>query len=192
VSERDSQIPVRVVALEPSADGVSVKTTAGDASLLFIDGMSDVDRAMFEKLRSALFDGAPLTADVMGWIERAGRCEFRVAQDFELVDMTSINRPDTSWSFVDAYGHRHEWFDRATGLPATSYDPMAHYETPSLVWVKDATRYDEDGEPYDVGHRECRLCGEHVEPGRTSDAYQRLAPVYGLKRLQLVPVPLTP
>jgi hypothetical protein len=33
-------------------------------------------------------------------------------------DVTSLNRPDTSWLFVDAQGHEHQWYTAADGKPA--------------------------------------------------------------------------
>lgn len=89
----------------------------------------------------------------------------------EVIDVTSSHRPDTSWRFVDAAGHEHRWF--ADDQPAESYRSGAKYDVPTLVWVKDGVRYDEDGEPYDVGHNECLQCGEHVDPRYTADTTRR-------------------
>ena len=89
----------------------------------------------------------------------------------EPIDVTSASRPDTSWRVVDAHGHVHEWY--VDGTPATAYYPEANHETPTLVWVKDGEEYwEDDDEPHDVGHRECRQCGEHIEPRYTADTCQ--------------------
>jgi hypothetical protein len=87
----------------------------------------------------------------------------------ERLDVTSLHRPDTSWSYVDHAGHVHQWHV-AGGGPATSYDPSRAYETPTLVWVKDGEEWWEDAdEPHAVGHLECPQCGEHVQPRYMAD-----------------------
>jgi len=86
----------------------------------------------------------------------------------ELVDVTSLHRPNIRWSLTDATGHEHRWYDG--DRPATSYDPQRTYTVPTLIWVKDGEEYWEDSdEPHDIGHLECRLCGEHIQPGYTAD-----------------------
>lgn len=99
---------------------------------------------------------------------------FKVVRD-PPIDVTMLHRPDTDWVTVDRHGHEHRWFIR--GQPATSYDPSAHYDTPSLVWVKDGEEgYPDDDEPHDVGHHECRQCGQRIEPGYTADSMRRFIP----------------
>jgi hypothetical protein len=92
----------------------------------------------------------------------------------DLIDATSSHRPDTDWRIVDGAGHEHRWF--FGDKPATEYNPSARYSVPSLKWVVDGVAYWEDGEPYDVGHHECRVCREHIEPGYTADAYTQYVP----------------
>ena len=92
----------------------------------------------------------------------------------DLVEATSLHRPDTSWVFMDAAGHEHRWFSGAR--PAQSYTPSETYETPSLVWVHDGWGYYEDGERYELGHRECATCGERIEPRYTSDTVRQYVP----------------
>ena len=93
----------------------------------------------------------------------------------ELVDVTSLHRPDTSWQVIDAQGHEHCWY--VNGLPAGSYNPATTHETPTLVWIKDGEEYwEDDDEPHAVGHLECRQCGERLRPGYTADAYQVYVP----------------
>ena len=88
----------------------------------------------------------------------------------ELVDVTSNHRPDTSWHFTDAQGHEHRWY--VEGKPAATYHPEATHDTPTLVWVKDGVEYwEDDDEPHDVGHLECRQCGESIAPAYTADAW---------------------
>jgi hypothetical protein len=105
-----------------------------------------------------------------------------------MMDVTSIHRPDTDWSLVDSHGHGHRW--HADGVAVTSYDPRKHYDVPSLLWVKDGVAYYEDGEPYDVGHHECRQCGEHVEPRYTADTEQQM--VAGLRWYRINGQPVSP
>lgn len=103
----------------------------------------------------------------------AGQDVFEMTCD--LIDATSLSRPDTAWCFIDAAGHEHRW--HVGDLPATSYNPSGTYHVPSLVWVKDGEEWFEyDDEPHDVGHYECRLCGEHIEPRyRADDTRQQIA-----------------
>lgn len=92
----------------------------------------------------------------------------------ELIDVTSMSRPDTSWHDTDVNGHEHQWF--TGGAPAQAYSPSALYELPTLRWVVDGTQYYEDGEPYEVGHYECNECGEHVTPRSTADTNTQYIP----------------
>ncbi|MCR4375619.1 MAG: hypothetical protein NUW22_12300 [Acidobacteria bacterium] len=100
----------------------------------------------------------------------------------DVVEVTSIRRPDTSWRKVDQLGHSHCWY--TDGAPADSYRPDHCYVTPSLVWVKDGeTFYEDDDEPHDVGHLECRECGEKIEPGYTADTMSQHIP--GMRRFRI-------
>jgi hypothetical protein len=92
----------------------------------------------------------------------------------DMLDVTSVHRPDTNWRKVDARGHEHQWF--VGGKPAASYNPSTKHELPTLVWVHDDWGYYEDGERYEIGHYECRECGEHVEPAYTADQWQQHIP----------------
>lgn len=92
----------------------------------------------------------------------------------DLVDVTSLHRPDTSWLFTDAHGHEHRWY--VDGTPAVSYSPSARHETPTLIWIKDGEEFwEDDDEPHDVGHLECRQCGEQIAPRyRPDDTTQHI------------------
>lgn len=99
--------------------------------------------------------------------------EFELRRD--LIEVTSISRPDTSWLYHDAHGHEHRWY--LNGKPAESYSPQQQYETPTLIWIKDGEEWWEDSdEPHPVGHTECRVCGEHIEPQRKPDDTQMYVP----------------
>ena len=70
--------------------------------------------------------------------------------------LSSREVPDEKWKHVDRYGHGHFWVGD---------------DLPTLEWVITGQTYvgDEfDGELYDVGEWQCRLCGETVEPGKKS------------------------
>lgn len=94
----------------------------------------------------------------------------------DLIDVTSLRRPDTGWRFVDAAGHEHRWHD-VDGEPAESYDPSMQYHAPTLAWVKDGEEYwEDDDRPHNVGHHECARCGERIEPRyRADDTAQYIA-----------------
>jgi len=71
----------------------------------------------------------------------------------EMFEVTSLNRPDTSWRFVDVRGHEHRWFE--SEKPATGYNPMHRYSLPTLVQIIDV----ESSEEYPGrSHYECREC----------------------------------
>ena len=107
----------------------------------------------------------------------------------DMIDVTSLHRPDISWAITDANGHVHRWHTK--GQPATDYSPSETYDTPTLVWVKDGEEYwDGDDEPHDVGHLECKACGAHVEPGYTADAFVQHVP--GLRWCRINGEPVTP
>lgn len=92
----------------------------------------------------------------------------------EMLEASRLHRPDTDWRVTDAHGHEHRWY--ANGRPADRYVATDQYDTRTLQWIKDGVRFDEDGEPHDVGHLECRACGEHIEPGYTSDTTVQYVP----------------
>jgi len=90
------------------------------------------------------------------------------SMDRDVLDVTSLHRPDEKWVHVDAAGHEHRWLFEIKGV-AVGYRPDACAMVHTLKSVKDYTAYFEDGEPYDVCHYECRECGATVNPGFTSD-----------------------
>lgn len=99
--------------------------------------------------------------------------EFTIERD--MLEVTSLSRPDLGWRHTDRAGHEHRWL-KENGEEPGAYDPAETYEVPSLVTVVAPT---EDGFD-EVLRCECRACGEHIEPGRCADA----EPVYiaGLTR----------
>lgn len=92
----------------------------------------------------------------------------------DMIDATSNHRPDTDWRVADASGHTHQW--HVDGQPASGYSPLQRYDVPSLRWVRTGTGYFEDGEPYAIGHHECAICGEPIEPRYTADTYTQYVP----------------
>ncbi len=136
-----------------------------------------------------------------------GHDVFEVRQD--AMDVTSRSRPDIAWRHTDAAGHLHRWHVRKAApavtmqapgqapvqlevgelVPADAYDPSARYEVPTLVWVQDGLEYwDGDDEPHAVGHRECRQCAAHVQPGYRADDTTQLVP--GLRSCYINGVPV--
>lgn len=91
----------------------------------------------------------------------------------DLIDVTSMNRPDTAWRKVDAAGHVHCW--HVNGAPATNYDPAKPYDVPT-VEARIVGEYVHDGEVIKMTDTFCRQCGERVTPGTTADTYQRFIP----------------
>lgn len=100
----------------------------------------------------------------------------------EPVEVTSLHRPDTSWVHADKAGHEHRWYVENDGpdgrhISASLYSPQHRYITPTLIWVKDGEEYwEDDDEPHDVGHLECKQCGEHIQPHYTADSNRQFMP----------------
>lgn len=103
------------------------------------------------------------------------------------IEVSGLHRPDISWHVVDKKGHRHRWY--VGGKIARHYDPLAHYKTPTLKWKRTGTGYYDDGEPYELGHHECRKCGQQVEPGYTADVTAQY--IAGLKWFKIDGVEVT-
>jgi len=101
---------------------------------------------------------------------------FSIVRD--MIEVTSMHRPDTGWTCIDLEGHTHCWF--VDGEPAVFYHPGRRYELPTLKWVVDGHWYSEDGDEHETGHHECKDCGEKVEPGYCADAHSQYVP--GLTR----------
>ena len=111
----------------------------------------------------------------------------------DLIDVTSMRRPDPTWVFVDALGHEHRWYverDGQTHVAMPTYDPQRTYKTPTLIYVKDGESCYEDGEPYEYGHLECASCGEHVQPRHTADTQRQYIP--GLRYYTINGEPVSP
>ncbi len=87
----------------------------------------------------------------------------------DMIDVTSMHRPDISMVVIDDHGHFHPWCT-PDGQPATGYNPRVQYNIPSLRWVKTGVEYYDDGEPYDVGEWRCRQCKAVVVPPYTADS----------------------
>lgn len=97
-----------------------------------------------------------------------GHDTFEIQRD--VIDVTSMHRPDPGWAFVDSMGHSHFWVD-SKGERARYYRPEEKYAIPSIEWVKDGETYFEDSdEPHEIGHHECKECRATVVPGYTADA----------------------
>ena len=105
----------------------------------------------------------------------------------DMIDVTSMWRTDTSWVFIDAAGHKHQYY--TDGKPADHYDPSAQYELPTIVWVSEGPGYYPDGSEYDTGHYECCQCGEEVKPQCTGDSFRQHIP--GMTHYEIDGEPVT-
>ena len=85
----------------------------------------------------------------------------------ELMDVTSLHRPDPGWLAIDSHSHRHRW--HADGAIATSYSPSKKYETPSLIWIQDGVEYFDDGVSLPYGHHD-----EHRRQGVSCHSVRRM------------------
>ncbi len=110
----------------------------------------------------------------MSTIKAKNGREFSMRRD--MIDVTSMHRPDTSWSYPDGHGHLHCWHAEGRRILDGDYFPVVTYTLPTLKWIVDGTSHYPDGTPYDYGHHECAQCGEKVEPRYTDDVYQQFVP----------------
>lgn len=91
----------------------------------------------------------------------------------ELIEVTSMSRPDVGWSFTDKAGHVHVWA-RKDGYPLDGYRPDAAYHVPTVEWVKTGeTCYENDDEITELGELRCRQCGEKVTLGLCADTHEQ-------------------
>lgn len=92
----------------------------------------------------------------------------------DMIDVTSNHRPDIFWVFTDDAKHVHRWC--TNGKPVEGYNPSETYSIPSVEWVKDGVNYYPDGSEYEIGHYECKLCRETIDPGYTADRVTQYVP----------------
>ena len=86
----------------------------------------------------------------------------------DLIEVTSLNRPDPSWKHVCGCGVTHIWYDG--DRPATGYSPTTVYTLPTLKKVVTGQGMWDDGTVYDIWHWECITCNEIVKPGSCADS----------------------
>jgi hypothetical protein len=91
---------------------------------------------------------------------------FEITRD--KIDVTSLNRPDTGWGFIDANGHAHQWYVGDQPAPLR-YDPSASYVLPTLHRVEIGRWVDDDGEAHAIHENRCIQCQEVITPGMRSD-----------------------
>lgn len=91
---------------------------------------------------------------------------YRMERD--MIDVTSLHRPDPAWTFTDPNGHLHQWHD-ADGI-AKDYNPTTRYFVPTIVKVVDYPATDDYPE---VFHYECKECRAVVEPGYRADEFSQ-------------------
>ncbi len=92
----------------------------------------------------------------------------------EMIDVTSLSRPDERWRFVDAAGHEHSWRFMRDGVEIQGYNPQAQADVPTVTFVQDGVHWYDDTEsavPY--GHHECSICRERVSPAYRADDHRQ-------------------
>ena len=88
----------------------------------------------------------------------------------DMIDVTSLHRPDLSWKFIDPSGHHHRWSSPTElAVAPDSYRGDITYSVKSVEWVRDPSIFTEEGEEIFQGHFECIACRFHIEPGYTAD-----------------------
>lgn len=103
---------------------------------------------------------------------------FEVERSVDLIDVTSMQRADEAWTFVDDAGHEHYWtFNGVRG----TYKPDAKTVIPTVRRVVTGVDYWPDGDSYEIAHLECKECGQKVTPRYTSDDVKQYIP--GLQRV---------
>lgn len=86
----------------------------------------------------------------------------------ELIEVTSLNRVDPTWQYIDVQGHLHRWYSLhrkgrvVIQKPATSYTPLKRYTLPTLVLITD---YPATEEYPAITHYECRRCRSEARNG---------------------------
>ncbi len=106
-------------------------------------------------------------------IVKDGR-RFEIHRD--LIDVTSLHRPDINWLFIDPAGHEHRWHFKTPDewIIAYTYEPQQSYGVPSVEKVVDSPGYSDDYTYIpEVFHHECRICRAHVHPGYIADDYKQ-------------------
>ena len=84
--------------------------------------------------------------------------------DYDMVDVSSLNEPDPSWSFTDPAGHVHRWVG-----------DWRHSDLPTLELIWDDPEDDDSDFPR-RSHYECRECRAHVEPATMASPQRRFVP----------------
>lgn len=97
--------------------------------------------------------------------------EFRVER--ELIEVSSMSRPDEHWFFTDPAGHIHQWWERKPFRPMSRYSPEKSYFVPSITWVEDSPATDDYPA---IGHHECSKCRARVHPGTRADDCMQYLP----------------
>jgi len=98
-----------------------------------------------------------------------------------MIEVTSLSRPNESWSFTDHEGHVHQWEWPSGKRIYALAEPAS---LPTCMQVEDAPYWTEDGDEIKQFHWECKDCHEHVKPGYKPDDYQQY--ILGLARRRWV------
>lgn len=77
--------------------------------------------------------------------------------EVERIDVsTNLPKPDEGWSFVDAAGHFHAWYERK--------DPWPTLRKRIEVVPCTFAEHDHDCEGANITHWHCLICDEEIEP----------------------------
>lgn len=96
-------------------------------------------------------------ARALGKIEEEVSIEVR-SNPITVDSALGTSDPDLTWDYTDEAGHYHWWVNEGD-----------RPRTPTLIEVDDETYWCPDcRDDHTDSHLECRICGEHIEPGYTT------------------------
>lgn len=94
--------------------------------------------------------------------------------EVEAIEVTTLTKPDPSWSTVDRAGHFHATAPvQERGLRRVEYPTL---DVRSVHHDCAGCEDDEECEGYDVSEYACRICGETVSPGVLANMFREMAP----------------
>jgi len=100
----------------------------------------------------------------------------------DLIEATSMHRPNPDWVYVDPQGHEHRWTLTKDGVVIQGYHPSAQADVLSCGW-QSVDYYTEEGEKIDIGYHICAQCGVRINPGYMADETHQY--VRGLRHFRI-------
>ncbi len=108
----------------------------------------------------------------------------------EMLDVTSLHRPNLAWSHTDPAGHTYRWLVQKEKnvwvKPGFYYDAMKKYRIFGLLEV--VTEHGDGEEAWTTSTFFCRRCGAQIRPGFTADDTQQFIPGLARRRINGVSV----